>query len=84
MSGEYTGPPCSELDLLREVHWAASVCIECPFPAPCQIFCSQGVNIPKIIFRSALALSKLPPDRTPSANNGEWQAEPGRPPVPGP
>ena len=49
--------PCFDFDL-KELMWAASVCIECPYPAPCQMFCSQGVNIPKIIYRTALMLSQ--------------------------
>ena len=61
--------PCFDVDL-KEVMWAASVCIECPNPAPCQMFCSQGVNIPKIIYRTALMLSHSKPEKKQTADSG--------------
>ena len=40
---------------VKEAIRAARLCAECPYPAPCQVFCSQGVNIPKIMYHIGLA-----------------------------
>ena len=39
----------------KEAVRSALACLECPTPAPCQMFCSQGVNIPKVIYWMWLA-----------------------------
>ena len=33
----------------------ALACLECPTPAPCQMTCSQNVNIPKVMYWVSMA-----------------------------
>ena len=39
----------------REAVRSALACMECPTPAPCTILCSQGVNIPKVMYWVGMA-----------------------------
>ena len=39
----------------REAVRSALACMECPTPAPCTTLCSQGVNIPKVMYWVGMA-----------------------------
>ena len=40
----------------KEAVRSALLCLDCPHPAPCMMVCSQGVNIPKVMYWVGLAV----------------------------